>query len=401
MSGKKCQLHPVLECFLGQPSDEHWNPWWLAGFLLLAVPCGGCAAARPYTLLKYDAKTDTFHELRIYVDIRDGSDNRDQTAGANGLSALWRERDRGIPNILCFYEKASAGTDAAPTSFDFALKRIGEQKYELLYRQQPDPFSMSSAWLDRAAIKPGKLFLSPQKTLCYYHEVSLPGRAWDEALREGDTDVRRALAARVEQELARRRNGGGREPWDDFQKKMVVRWDELAKNEFRIDGGPEPDPLFCLDESSLKLLQAATKAKQPLIVRKAGEIRSSYPLSAEDCRRAKAVFDAVKERVLKPELSKKPVEGEPPKQNWELAISLAAVATMLQATIEKDKRFVMTLRVPSFIDLTTESIRGDKPTPKKTADYQKAIAVMKAAGASIDAKLTINDVLREFKGKSP
>ena len=182
---------------------------------------------------------------------------------------------------------------------------------------------------------------------------------------------------------------------------MVARWDELAKNEFRLDFGPEPDPLRCLDESSLKLLQAAAKAKQPLLVRKAGEIHSSYPLSAEDCRRAKAVFKAVKERVIKPELSKKPVEGEPPKQNWELAVSLATVATMLQATINEEKRFVITLRVPSFIDLTSETIQDDKPLPGKTADYQKAIAVMKAAGASIDEKLTIDDVMREFKGKSP
>ena len=54
-----------------------------------------------------------------------------------------------------------------------------------------------------------------------------------------------------------------------------------------------------------------------------------------------------------------------------------------QATIEEEKRFVVMLRVPSFIDLTPESIRGDRPLPKKTADYQKAIAVMKAAGARL------------------
>ena len=190
--------------FLGQPSRRGiGTPLRLVGFLSLAAPFCGCVAAKPYTLLKYDAKTDTFHELRIYVDIRNGSDNRDQTAGANGLSALWRERDRGIPNIPCFYEKASAGTDAAPTFIRLcAPSRMGGNKYQLLYRQQPDAFSMSSAWLERVAIKPGKLFLSPQKTLCYYHEVSLPGRALDEALRESDTDVRRALGARVEQELA-------------------------------------------------------------------------------------------------------------------------------------------------------------------------------------------------------
>jgi len=50
---------------------------------------GGCISARPYTLLKYDRQTDTFHELRIYTDI----------AGADNLSQNFRQRDRYIPTV--------------------------------------------------------------------------------------------------------------------------------------------------------------------------------------------------------------------------------------------------------------------------------------------------------------
>jgi hypothetical protein len=75
-----------------------------------------------------------------------------------------------------------------------------------------------------------------------------------------------------------------------------------------------------------------------------------------------------------------------------------AVASMLEATIEEDKRFVISVRVPPFIDLTPKSIRDAKPV---RANYDLAIAAMNKEGAKIDEKLTIDDVIREFKPKSP
>ncbi len=79
---------------------------------------------------------------------------------------------------------------------------------------------------------------------------------------------------------------------------------------------------------------------------------------------------------------------------------MATVATLVSATIEEDKRFVVTLRLPPCIDLTLQSSRNAKPLPKKKDEYDRAIAAMKAAGATIDVKLTIDDVIREFKPKS-
>ena len=86
-----------------------------------------------------------------------------------------------------------------------------------------------------------------------------------------------------------------------------------------------------------------------------------------------------------------------PQEPFELGLSLATVATLLSATTEDNKRLIVTLRLPPCIDLSPPTIRDAKPLPKKKAEYQKAIKAMKAAGVVIDEKLTIDDIIREFK----
>ena len=380
--------------------------WRFALLLIAGVSYGGCVAARPFTLVKYDGKTDTFHELRIYADIAGGSADPNQKMSADGLGPIWRDRDRYIPILLCFYGKPLFSPNSGPNSgsamLDFGLKRIGNGKYQFFGGEQPGPDDI----FDRVLIKPGKLFFSRNKTLCYYHEVSLPGSALDNELRTKDAGVRQELKKQVEQEVARRQAGGRRGSWEGLQRELVADWEEWPMSDMTFEGKRQnlANPLTCLDESSLKMLLAAVKGGPPIASRKGGEIRLTWPLSADDCRRAKTTFDAVRERLLKRDSPKKPAEARAQNEKsppYVSGLSQAAVATMLQATIEENMRFVVAVRVPPFIDLTHKAIRDAAPQPKKTADYQKAIAAMKAAGAAIDEKLTIDEVIREFKPKSP
>ncbi len=66
------------------------SAWRLASVAIAALLGSGCIAARPFTLVKYDAKSDTFRELRIYVDIAGGTADPNKKMTAEGLVELWR-----------------------------------------------------------------------------------------------------------------------------------------------------------------------------------------------------------------------------------------------------------------------------------------------------------------------
>ena len=243
---------------------------------------GGCISARPYTLLKYDRQTDTFHELRIYTDI----------AGADNLSQNFRQRDRYIPTVWCWYargpEVARRGSDGdGEVMCEFAIKRLGNHNYCMM---APDA---GPKWEDPAfdhiSIAPGKLFLSPQKRLCYYHRVAIPGKVIDELLSDANHNLCDALVGMVERELNRRRAGGRRESWDNLQREMVdfvTLWPKRAGPNTTGPGEKVTDSLTCLEDSSLKLLLASAKAQKPMYSRKWGELQFALALTPDDCRRA-------------------------------------------------------------------------------------------------------------------
>ena len=204
------------------------TPLRLAVLLITAAFSSGCIAARPFTLVKYDAKTDTFHELRIYVDIAGGTAAQNTKMTAEGLVAQWRVRDRYIPMLEC-------------------------------------------------------LFLSADKTLCYYHEVSLAGTALDDSLRKGDVAARKELKEQVEQELASGRAHGKASSWEQLKNDLIADFDKWPESGMTFEG-KKPNrshPLTCLDETSLKMLLASFKAEQPIFARKGGELR----LAGAFCRR--------------------------------------------------------------------------------------------------------------------
>ncbi len=367
---------------------------------------GGCIGARPYTLLKYDSQTDTFHELRIYADI----------SGVDHCAETWRERDRFIPAVGCLStyrplglepwkgEERAADSDAA-VMYEFALKRLRNHAYCLMgpNHQEQDPQECPA--LDKISIMPGKLFLSPQKNLCYYHRVAMPGKAVDEDNVDANKRMCQAMIGTIEAEMRRRHTGGQRASWDDLQRELIEFFtlSPGSGDPFTTAPGKKvTDPVTCLEDSSLVMLLAAAKAGTPMYSRKGGAMQFAVALATEDCRRAKAAFDAAQRKLTNPDSSKKSVDGEVPGNFlYSFAgISMPALASMLRATIE-DKRFLVTLTVPALIDLTPETVRNTKPPPGKAVDYQRMVSKMKALGESIDEKLTIEDVIREFSESSP
>jgi hypothetical protein len=356
---------------------------------------GGCMQGRPYTLVKYDRQSDTFHELRIFADIA-GADHR-----AHDFPQTWRDRDRYIPAVICLYARHEAVSGRSMEGiFECAFLRNANHTYCWAAGPgKPGPEWKSPA-LDQVSIVPGKLFLSPQKNLCYYHRVDVPGKAVDDEIVDANERLRSTLIARIGAEWKRRHTGGHRRSWDDVQRELVG---SMTPHPTPVDYGPAADPLTCLEDSSLNLLLAAAKAKTAMVSRKAGEIRFAVELTPEDCRRAKAAFYAVRQKAAKCDSFKN--SDEPDALKGDLSsihpgVSMAALASMANATIE-DKHFIETLTVPALIDLTPEIVRKAKPFPDKAADYQRVISDMKTLGEPIDEKLTIEEVIREFSQPSP
>lgn len=367
---------------------------------------GGCIGARPYTLLKYDSQTDTFQELRIYADI----------SGVDHCAETWRERDRFIPLVGCLCtcrplglepwksEERAADADGA-VMLESALKRLGNHVYCVMGPNHQEQDRQELPDLDQISIMPGKLFLSPQKNLCYYHRVAMPGKALDEQIVEANRAMCKALIGTIEAEMRRRNTGGQRASWGDLQRQLIEFFtlSPGSGDPFTSEPGKKvTDPITCLEDSSLVMLLAAAKAGTPMHSRKEGAIQFAVALATEDCRGAKAAFDAAQRKLTDLDSSKKPAVDEVPKTFLYsfVGISMPALASMFHATIE-DKRFLVRLTVPALIDLTPETVRNAKPPPGKAIDYQRMVLKMKALGASIDEKLTIEDVIREFSKASP
>ncbi|MGA2620169.1 MAG: hypothetical protein ABSF26_21330 [Thermoguttaceae bacterium] len=367
---------------------------------------GGCIGARPYTLLKYDSQTDTFHELRIYADI----------SGVDHCAETWRERDRIIPLVGCLSscrtlglepwkgEERAADSDGA-VMYEFALKRLANRTYCLMVPNHQEQEPQKCPALDKVSIVPGKLFLSPQENLCYYHRVAIPGKALDEEIVEANKRMCHAMIGTIEAEMRRRHTGGQRASWGDLQRELIEFFtlSPGAGDPFTtVPGKRVTDPVTCLGDSSLAMLLAAAKARTPMYSRNGGAIQFAAALATDDCRRAKAAFDAAQRKLTNPDSSKKSADGEVPKTFLYsfVGISMPALASMLRATIE-DKRFLVTFTVPALIDLTPETVRNAKPPPGKAVEYQRMVSKMKALGESIDEKLTIEDVIREFSKSSP
>lgn len=145
--------------------------------------------------------------------------------------------------------------------------------------------------LDKTVIKPGDLFVGPDKALASTHEVSLPGEVIDALLRHGDVELGKQVQQLIDSERERRAGGGVVSTWGECRDSLIQAVQNIGTDE-STEGIPFD---HCLSDESLDKLAAAARGGKIRFARKGAVVSVGLPLAAADRRELARTIDAVRE----------------------------------------------------------------------------------------------------------
>ncbi|MEI8196445.1 MAG: heavy metal-binding domain-containing protein [Phycisphaerae bacterium] len=404
--------------------------------VLFGVFGSGCLQAKRREAVRYDAATDTFHVLRLYTDITAAD-----AADVQHLAALYANRDH-----MLLYDPVAIFKEAAAVRLgkDEVLQvSLGEHEV------RPD-VTKTDLDFSQVTITPGQFFLSPNKTLCYYHQMSAPGTFIDQLLAKGSVALRTQLVAEIKKERARRHIGGQRESLDLAQQRLLDNLNPPRATEpippatvpaTQADGfeyyccmhpqvhGPLPgkcpicgmplgkrapadspdSAVSYLSDASLDALDKGITDKTLTLVRHGGVISLQFALAPDDALalRANLTQLCTTLRVL--------ADTNPPARNVDRN-RLAAIANLLDALVitpRQDGSVTAAVNAADVVDLLMAAMDADEAAKSETSTTGPAaapaasgpkqlttaglIAGLRAQGVPIDAKLALPDIVPAFK----
>jgi len=345
--------------------------------LLLALFCSGCLRADVFEFFTYDSSTDTFGFLQLDLNI-----TNDEQSDLDHLAELWKERDQVIvqPSILRIWNlPAMLRVDASHVQMiDFAKKA-----------SEPPATVAIDIPLDSIQIEPGKFFYTPDRTLCYYQQVTCPGKVIDQALTVASQPLATGIKGSVDLEIKRRADGAKAGTWDDFRKQLKPPGPAAPAG-----GGQQQQSASPLDDVSLARISKAAGAGELAIHRQGAEFSLALPLSAADCQEAQKTM-AVWQQHVADAMKKAP---------GDYSLGLSAAFT---GEIGNGDQFVIKVDVVKFTKLNEVSYPlktapgsaklPDNPTkPLETHFSERSIATLQKNSISIDEKLTAKEVVEKF-----
>ncbi len=186
--------------------------------LLLAASCCGCLKGNVFEFIAYDPSTDTFRYLQLDLNICG-----DTSADLSYVAELWDKREQVIvhPDIFRLWSLP-------------ALLRVDAGHYKVINLGQADatnnPVLETSIPLDTIKVQPGKFFLTKDKTLAYYHEVTVGGKVVDEALAAFNKQLfGPSLVKAIDKELKRRAAGGKSLSWAEVREQLIKSFESEKK----------------------------------------------------------------------------------------------------------------------------------------------------------------------------
>lgn len=276
-----------------------------APIALICVMLCGCGPldAERSSYLTYDKARDEFGHLRIYRhiqaangesrDLREGPTYKGEYSPEKArahLAALWKLRDRCVltpfPEFMRMMELH--GVVFSPRTFA-----------SIDLNKAPPDSSLAEETtlpLDQIVIRPGELFVSPDKTLCYYHRCYFPGTFIDRALDVGAEAANRELTSEFQvEQKARKQAPGPRSTWAN------MRW---TLDAYTFNSTPyETDPRYVprmwrvLDAESLRLLVAQAEKRQLKLTRTRERLACQFQLSQADAAEFPALWQAFLDHV--------------------------------------------------------------------------------------------------------
>lgn len=322
----------------------------------------GCIERRVALHLRYDEGTDVLRVLYVHTHILGHDDNE-----RDWIVKTWRWRERLIPTlrILGYH----------------AYLRVAADKYQQIDLDSPDKVepveSKTDVPLDKIVIKPGDLFVGPDKALAYTHEVRFPGQVIDAALRHADQGLRDQFQRLVESERQRRTGGGVVSTWGECRESMIQAMRNIGTDESK-QGIPFH---HCLSGESLDQLAAAATGGKIRFARKGAVVSVGLPLTAADRRELARTIDAVREvaRV-------KAKEHALTKSTMELLESVIAR--------EEGDELRLSCHLPAdakFIEPAEALSEDDALLLAET------LAAVKAAGVPVRSDVELGEVIAKFR----
>lgn len=352
--------------------------------LLLAAACPtllvGCMDGKVLTFHKYDESSDSFAFMEVYANIAARGD-RD----VDHIAELWQRRNDLIVDVIPKIELFGSET---------ILERRGKHGYVVTPlgqtpNQEPEVLT-TAVDLDQIQVMPGAFFLNEHKSLCYYHQVVIPGSTFDAAMGEITPKIAEYFAefAQDAQEKINRVRKDGSKPitWSDIRESIVASFDEPVEKPAKIEtaqtkAGP-------LDAESLQLLIAAGADGSAKFTRDANTFTLVVPLSRRDCDEAIATIDLLRETVAERQKTGKKVDDGA----W---VALDAIAARhvegsgLCVTVDLGEVWQIAAR---------ESQPMPAPNPVMAHAYQTTVASIQARGIEVNDKDLFPMILEQFNG---
>lgn len=363
----------------------------------------GCLQAKRREAVRYDAAMDTFHVLRLYTDI-----TAQGPEDVKHLAALYTNRDHILlfDPIAIFKEAAAVRLDkeqALPIS-------LGE------HQARPDVFK-TDLDLSQVNITPGQFFLSPAKTLCYYQQMSAPGKFIDQLLAKGSEALRTELLKEITQERDRRKNGGQRLPWEMARQEIVNGVDPAPAAPNVPDTGPvkstatepaRPGPSMVVfySDVSLAALDKCISDKTLTLARQGSTINLNFTVTSEDARAMCDNFTQLRTALhVRADATPQAVESARRKR-----AAIVQIFDALTITSPQNGSICASVEAVDIVDRlmavvdAEEAAKTDSPaaTPAPqavptTRPLERIIDGLRERGVPINEKLALPDIIPAFK----
>jgi len=355
----------------------------VVGILALStVLFSGCLNSEEAILGRYDAAKDEFVFLNLYQRI-----SAQKPVDAEYLYALWQNRDHLItPPIPTIFTKTSV-LRISPT--EFAVVNLGESSKAI-------DATLSPVSLDAITVKPGKFFKRGGDAVCYYDQIVVPGKTIDQLLDAIQPEARKSIVASIRAEADRRKNGGKVWGWDDFRKlrlKDVRGGDDVTKSPDAKPGEePSDDVIQYLSAETLDALTKGVTDGTAKISRKGPVFTMVVPGSEAD---VKAVVGIVQDmRTEAATLLQKGTAGKDVGMAKKLTDPIAVRAaspTVLELSIDVTELF------KAMEDVKPPAAALEPSNEETTKGTAAVMAVLKEKGVPVDATLTVDQILAQFK----
>jgi hypothetical protein len=351
----------------------------------------GCLTADKSVSAIYDATHDRYRFLVVFQNIASQTDK--SAADLAWLKALYANRDH---LILTPMGSPSPIEDMG----EAAYLRLSNSLFASADLSDPGAGNFTSQAsvvpLDDIQVIPGRFFVRRQRSLCYFQQIVVPGKAADAlvdyANRQDASTSSGSLVAGFDAELQRRQSGRARATWDAFTKSVIDQTTWMMKHESSELGAPTGDVGDPFDMQTLQIIRAGLAGGTVKISRDGAMLNASAEMTAADVSGSVAFVDAFRKAVG--DVANHPNPRSRRNKAWSAMLDsgsiVAADATHVKASVDLIKLF------DAFYNPLESPPSGSEPRGDKVVNLLK----LADDSLQIDRELTVGKIVSDFKADS-